>query len=157
MAFATLVLATAADADVQGPVETVHACIKTCVPAKTVTHTVEPNSSSRRKHTMFLTCAKTMSAVAVAVLFSLVAMDGATAEGGCGPGFHRNEFGRCRADAPGCYRWNISSLSCTCRFQCAVELWNTAKLWDRNSFIQNKPLRDACVEKCVAAKTAAQH
>jgi hypothetical protein len=37
MALATLVLPTAADVDVQGPVETVHARIKTCVPAKTVT------------------------------------------------------------------------------------------------------------------------
>jgi hypothetical protein len=42
--------------------------------------------------------AKTMSAAAV--LFSLVAIDGATAEGGCGPGFHRNEFGRCRPNGP---------------------------------------------------------
>jgi hypothetical protein len=42
--------------------------------------------------------AKTMSAAAV--LFSLVAIDGATAEGGCGPGFHRNEFGRCRPNRP---------------------------------------------------------
>jgi hypothetical protein len=49
---------------------------------------------------MFLMCAKTMSAVAAAVLFSLVAIDGATAEGGCGPGFHRNEFGRCRPNGP---------------------------------------------------------
>jgi hypothetical protein len=37
---------------------------------------------------------KTMSAAAGAVLFSLVAIDGAAAEGGCGPGIHRNEFGR---------------------------------------------------------------
>jgi hypothetical protein len=44
--------------------------------------------------------AKTMSAAAAAVLFSLVAIDGATAEGGCGPGFHRNEFGRCRPNGP---------------------------------------------------------
>jgi hypothetical protein len=44
--------------------------------------------------------AKTMSATAATVLFSLVAIDGATAEGGCGPGFHRNEFGRCRPNRP---------------------------------------------------------
>jgi hypothetical protein len=44
--------------------------------------------------------AKTMSAAAAAVLFSLVAIDGAPAEGGCGPGFHRNEFGRCRPNGP---------------------------------------------------------
>jgi hypothetical protein len=124
--------------------------ITTLVPA------VEPNSSSRRKHMMFPTCAKTMSAVAVAVLFSLVAMDGATAEGGCGPGFHRNEFGQCRPNPVAIY-CRSGTLACACASQCAVELWNTAKLWDRNSFIQNKPLRDACVEKCVAAKTAAQH
>jgi len=44
--------------------------------------------------------AKSMSATAAAVLFSLVAADGANAEGGCGPGFHRNEFGRCRPNRP---------------------------------------------------------
>ena len=49
---------------------------------------------------MFLMYGKTMSAVAAAVLFSLVAIDGAAAEGGCGPGFHRNEFGRCRPNGP---------------------------------------------------------
>jgi hypothetical protein len=54
-------------------------------------------------------------------------------------------------------RWcgiKTGSLSCTCDFRCAAELWNTAKLWDRTSFIQNKPLRDACRAKCVAAKEA---
>jgi hypothetical protein len=49
------------------------------------------------------------------------------------------------------------TLACACASQCAVEQWNTAKLWDRNSFIQNKPLRDACRTKCAAAKKAAQH
>jgi hypothetical protein len=44
-----------------------------------------------------------------------------------------------------------------CAFKCSIELWSTAKLWDRNSFIQNKPLRDACTAKCVAAKLATQH
>ena len=44
--------------------------------------------------------AKTMSAAAAAVLFSLVAIDGAAAAQGCGPGFHRNEFGRCRPNGP---------------------------------------------------------
>jgi len=39
---------------------------------------------------------KTVSAAVAATLFSLVAIDGALAEGGCGAGFHRNEFGRCR-------------------------------------------------------------
>jgi hypothetical protein len=119
-----------------------------------LTPAVEPNSSGRRKHTMFLTCAKTMSAVAVAVLFSLVAMDGATAEGGCGPGFHRNEFGQCRPNAAG---WRCNSISCHCSWKCAVELWSTAKLWDHTSFIHSKPLRDACMATCVRAKEAAQH
>jgi hypothetical protein len=31
-----------------------------------------------------------------AVLLSLVSVDVASAEGGCGPGFHRNAYGRCR-------------------------------------------------------------
>jgi hypothetical protein len=30
------------------------------------------------------------------VLLSLIALDSASAEGGCGPGFHRNAYGRCR-------------------------------------------------------------
>jgi hypothetical protein len=49
---------------------------------------------------MFLMYPKTISAAAAAALFSLVAIDGATAEGGCGPGFHRNEFGRRRPNGP---------------------------------------------------------
>jgi hypothetical protein len=122
-----------------------------------LTPAVEPNSSSRRKHTMFLTCAKTMSAVAVAVLFSLVAIDGATAEGGCGPGFHRNEFGRCRPNGPVAIYCRSETLACACASQCAVELWSTAKLWDHTSAVQSKPLRDACEAKCVAAKLATQH
>jgi hypothetical protein len=28
------------------------------------------------------------------VLLSLIALDSANAEGGCGPGFHRNAYGR---------------------------------------------------------------
>ncbi len=35
------------------------------------------------------------AATSAAVLLSL-ALDGASAEGGCGPGFHRNAYGRCR-------------------------------------------------------------
>jgi hypothetical protein len=31
-----------------------------------------------------------------AALLSLVCLEGASAEGGCGPGFHRNAYGRCR-------------------------------------------------------------
>ena len=32
----------------------------------------------------------------VAILLSLVFLDSASAEGGCGPGFHRTPYGRCR-------------------------------------------------------------
>jgi hypothetical protein len=53
-------------------------------------------------------------------------------------------------------RW-CGSLSCHCRVECNIELWNTAKLWDRTSFIHSNPLRDACTAKCVAAKEAARH
>jgi hypothetical protein len=52
---------------------------------------------------------------------------------------------------------SCSALQCKCNKLCNIELWNTAKLWDRTSFIQSKPLRDACRAKCVAAKEAAQH
>jgi hypothetical protein len=37
-----------------------------------------------------------MSAASVAMLLSLVSLDSAIAEDGCGPGFHRNAYGRCR-------------------------------------------------------------
>ena len=37
-----------------------------------------------------------MSAASVAILLSLVFLDSASAEGGCGPGFHRTPYGRCR-------------------------------------------------------------
>ena len=40
--------------------------------------------------------AKLWSAVAAAFLLSLVCVDGASAEGGCGPGFHRGPYGGCR-------------------------------------------------------------
>jgi hypothetical protein len=49
------------------------------------------------------------------------------------------------------------SLSCTCRFRCGVELWNTAKLWDHASAVQSKPLLQACVRNCMAAKEAPRH
>jgi hypothetical protein len=39
---------------------------------------------------------KVCAAASAAVLLSLMALDGASAEGGCGPGFHRNAYGRCR-------------------------------------------------------------
>jgi hypothetical protein len=47
-------------------------------------------------------------------------------------------------------------LRCACQFQCRVEFWNTEKLWDRANR-HSRPLTQACVEKCVAAKMAAQH
>jgi hypothetical protein len=56
--------------------------------------------SGALRRVALLMYAKTMSAATAAVLFSLVAIDGATAEGGCGPSFHRNEFGRCRPNRP---------------------------------------------------------
>ena len=37
-----------------------------------------------------------LPAVAAAVLLSVVCVDGASAEGGCGPGFHRGPYGGCR-------------------------------------------------------------
>jgi hypothetical protein len=37
-----------------------------------------------------------VAVTSAALLLSLVALDGASAEGGCGPGFHRNAYGRCR-------------------------------------------------------------
>jgi hypothetical protein len=40
--------------------------------------------------------AKACAAASAAVLLSLIALDSASAEGGCGPGFHRNPYGRCR-------------------------------------------------------------
>jgi hypothetical protein len=56
-------------------------------------------------------------------------------------------------------RWcrGHENSSCACAVQCNTELWNTAKLWDRTSFVHSKPLRDACVAKCVAVKLATQH
>jgi hypothetical protein len=90
---------------------------------------------------------QTMSALAVAVLVSLVAMDGATAEGGCTPGFHRNEFGRCRPNGPvAIYGSCAGALPCTCRVQCGdIPVGKPS------------PAIAACIDKCVAAKIAAQH
>jgi hypothetical protein len=92
--------------------------------------------------------AKTMSAVAAAVLFSLVAIAGATAGGGCGPGFHRNAFGRCRPNGP------VVGASTSCRedlrCKCLVQ-----QCWDMD--VGTSPARAACIAKCVAANKAAQH
>jgi hypothetical protein len=39
---------------------------------------------------------KVFAAASAVILLSVVSLDSAVAEGGCGPGFHRNAFGRCR-------------------------------------------------------------
>jgi len=39
---------------------------------------------------------KMLSAASAAILLSLVSLDGASAAGGCGPGFHRGPYGGCR-------------------------------------------------------------
>lgn len=39
---------------------------------------------------------KVYAAASAAALLSLICLDSASAEGGCGPGFHRNAYGRCR-------------------------------------------------------------
>jgi hypothetical protein len=39
--------------------------------------------------------AKVLSAASAAFLLSLVYVDGASAAGGCGPGFHRGPYGGC--------------------------------------------------------------
>jgi hypothetical protein len=91
--------------------------------------------------------AKTMSAATAAVLFSLVAIDGATAEGGCRRGFHRNEFGRCRSNGP------VPEASTSCRgdFRC-----NCLVLQCSDMDVGTSPARAACIEKCLKAK-GAQH
>jgi hypothetical protein len=43
-------------------------------------------------------CARLLSAVAAAILLSLVFVQSASAEGGCGIGFHRGPYGGCRAN-----------------------------------------------------------
>ena len=37
---------------------------------------------------------------AVAIFLSLVCVQSASAEGGCGPGFHRGPYGHCRPNGP---------------------------------------------------------
>jgi hypothetical protein len=41
---------------------------------------------------------KLLPAVSAAILLSLMSLDTASAEGGCGPGWHRNQWGYCRPD-----------------------------------------------------------
>jgi hypothetical protein len=43
---------------------------------------------------------KLLSAASAAILLSLVCIDSASAEGGCGPGFHRGPYGGCRPNGP---------------------------------------------------------
>jgi hypothetical protein len=87
--------------------------------------------------------AKAMSAATAAVLFSLVAVDGATAEGGCRRGFHRDDFGRCRPNGP------VAGASTSCRrdlrCNCLV-----LQCWDMD--VGTSPARAACIEECVKAK-----
>jgi hypothetical protein len=40
--------------------------------------------------------AKLLSAAPAAILLSLMSLSSASAEGGCGPGWHRNPWGVCR-------------------------------------------------------------
>lgn len=44
--------------------------------------------------------AKLVPAASAAVLLSLMSLTSASAEGGCGPGFHRNPWGHCRPNGP---------------------------------------------------------
>ena len=44
--------------------------------------------------------ARLLSGAAAAILLSLAWIDGASAEGGCGPGFHRGPYGGCRPNGP---------------------------------------------------------
>lgn len=37
-----------------------------------------------------------LSAASATILLSLISVDGASAAGGCGPGFHPGPYGRCR-------------------------------------------------------------
>jgi hypothetical protein len=41
-------------------------------------------------------CLKLLLTASAAILLSLVCIHGASAEGGCGPGFHRGPYGGCR-------------------------------------------------------------
>lgn len=43
---------------------------------------------------------KVLSVASAAVLLSLMSLTSASAEGGCGPGFHRNPWGHCRPNGP---------------------------------------------------------
>jgi len=51
---------------------------------------------NRKSREVSLMRLNAMSAASVAILLSLVFLDSASAEGGCGPGFHRTPYGRCR-------------------------------------------------------------
>ena len=47
-----------------------------------------------------LMCLKVLSVASATLLLSLVSIHGASAEGGCGPGFHRGPYGHCRPNGP---------------------------------------------------------
>ena len=43
---------------------------------------------------------KLFPVASAAILLSLMSLSSASAEGGCGPGFHRNAWGHCRPNGP---------------------------------------------------------
>jgi hypothetical protein len=43
---------------------------------------------------------KPLSAASAALLLSIFCIDGASAAGGCGPGFHRGPYGGCQPNGP---------------------------------------------------------
>jgi hypothetical protein len=45
-------------------------------------------------------CLKVLSVASATLLLSLVSIHGVSAEGGCGPGFHRGPYGHCRPNGP---------------------------------------------------------
>jgi hypothetical protein len=70
--------------------------------------------------------------------------------GGCGPGCYVGYLGT------GLNRERLK-LRGFCIRNCRTELWYTAKLWDSTQNCVEQPLLKACIAKCEAAKTAAQH
>lgn len=43
---------------------------------------------------------KLLPVASAAILLSIMSLTSASAEGGCGPGFHRNPWGHCRPNGP---------------------------------------------------------
>jgi hypothetical protein len=65
-------------------------------------------------------CLKVLSAASATLLLSLVCIHGASAEGGCGPGFHRGPYGGCRSRTCGTGRGGTGSRSTAGR----LRRWN---------------------------------